>query len=232
MKNQTTTISKTWTVVHADDHELTRLGLVAFINRLPHFQLVGDAADGREAWRLIRTQKPDIALLDVDMPHLSGIEIARLVMKEQLSTQIVLLSAFLNKEVFQEGVLLGINAFIPKKMAVQEIEACLKALRMGKRYLSKVCFEGLKNQSDQVDAYQQNQPIFSLLTPKELAVLTLIAQHLPTQKIAQELNNSERTIDTHRYNISRKLNLSGNNSLLSFALKHRTQIFNFANKSS
>lgn len=210
-------------ILYADDHPVMHLGVSGILRTIEGISLI-DArpSDGEEAKEMIAKFRPNVVLLDLSMPKTNGIEVARWIVEEEYRMKIILFSNFIPKDIFESGLQLGINGFLLKQCALEEIEECLFTIIKGKRYISPLCYEAMvKAKKEYVEKFVNNQPDISLLTKRELEVLQMIAQGKSSTEIADGLFNSKRTIDTHRYRIARKLNMEGKNSLMQFAIEHR-----------
>ena len=173
---------------------------------------------------MITKLKPDLALLDISLPGLSGLEIARQLQAKRLPTRIVFLTMHNDKETFNRAMDLGVRGFVLKDDATQYIISCLSAVARDGHYLSPSISSHLLQRRHQADALAAQKPGLDALTKAELRVLKLIAEQKTSRAIAEELFVSPRTIEAHRANISAKLGLHGSHSLLRFALDNRSAL--------
>jgi DNA-binding NarL/FixJ family response regulator len=206
-------------VITADDHHIFRKGILSILKDDDSIEIVGEASTGIEALHLIHDLNPDIALLDIDMPELSGLDVARKVKNENLKTRIVILTIHKDKEYFNEAIELDIKAYILKDSIANDLIDCIKEVASGNYYISPA-ISGylLKNK-----ALHKSNPL-DKLTSTELQILKLISQNKTSSQIAKELFRSVRTIENHRNNICKKLNLSGQNALLLYAYENKTHL--------
>jgi len=211
-------------VVIVDDHPLFRQGLRQLVETDGQFELVGEAGTGDEALALIRRSKPDIAVLDVNLPGISGIEVARQVQSLKLPTRVVILTMFTEEETVDRALDLGVFGFVLKENATQDILASLVAVAKGEHYLSPSISGFLVRRRGRAEALAQKKPGLDDLTKAERRILKLIAEKKTSRDIAAELFISPRTVEAHRANISQKLGLRGSHSLLQFALENRSSI--------
>jgi len=211
-------------VLIADDHPLFRQGLRQVVEADPRFELIGEAADGNSALQLILTKKPDIAVLDVNMPGLSGLEVARGLQGKRLPTQIVILTMYKEEETFNRAVDFGVKGFVLKENAVQDILSSLVAVAAGEHYLSPSISGYLVRRRGRADELAVKKPGLDDLTKAERRILKLIAEKKTSREIAAELFISPRTVEAHRANICDKLDLRGIHSLLQFALENRPSL--------
>jgi DNA-binding NarL/FixJ family response regulator len=208
-------------VVLADDHPLFRQGLQQTIASDPRLTLVGQANNGAEALRLIRTLEPDIAVLDLNMPNLNGLEVAEKVRDAALRTRIILLTMVQEEAAFSRAMNLGVSGYILKESAGIEIVNGLIAVAAGLPFVSPALSTFMLKRRQRIEALSQRTPTLDDLTVAERRVLKRIAEKRSSKEIASELKISPRTVDTHRANIGAKLGLKGNNSLLQFAIENR-----------
>lgn len=197
-------------IITADDHPLLLKGLNDFLLE-KKYNIIGSGNDGREAYNLITKEKPDIAILDIQMPFLTGLDIAKKCKTNNLKTKIVLITFHKEKILFQKASELNIFGYILKEFAIEEIENCLKSVSKGIPYFSPK-IKDLLGISPFKDSYLPN------LTPSEKKILKLIAKDKTNKEIASLLFISYRTVEKHRSNIISKLKLEQKtNSLLIWA---------------
>lgn len=205
-------------IVIADDHPLLLEGLYTQLITLGYTD-VSKANDGNEAYRLIKENNPDIAILDIEMPFIDGLSIAKQYQKENYNTKFIILSYHQEPEFILKAKSLNIAGYILKEDAISEIELCLKTILGGKEYYSKVF------QTKPVVNAENNLARIESLSPSELKILRLIAQNNSTKNIAEQLFISERTVEKHRSNIITKLNLKGKtNSLFEWTIENKAFI--------
>ena len=204
-------------IIIADDHPLLLKGLSDFLIE-KGYNVVGSGADGREAYNLIAKLEPDIAILDIQMPFMSGIEIARKCNTNQFKTKIVLITFHKEKDLYRQAKDLNIYGYILKEFALDEIENCIYTVTEGDSYFSPKIREHLDEPSAEDDALKD-------LTPSERKILKLIAKDKTNKEIASMLFISHRTVEKHRSNIINKLDLQHKtNSLLIWAKEHQDRL--------
>ena len=211
-------------LVIADDHPLVRQGLRQVIEKDVGLQVVAEAGDGQAALEQIKATQPRMAILDIDMPLLSGFEVARALAKLPLAVEIIFLTVHCEEEFFNEALELGAKGYVLKDSAVTDIVAAIKAVAAGQHYISPQLSSYLLKRSKSVAELNARKPGLEDLTPTERRILKLIAQDKSSKEIAAELFISHRTVETHRTNISRKLELHGNLALVKFALEHKARL--------
>jgi DNA-binding NarL/FixJ family response regulator len=201
-------------IVIADDHPLMLRGLKDFLTS-KGFNIVGVSEDGNSAYNLIVKLKPEIAILDIRMPHKSGLEIAEDCKKNNIDTKIILITFDKEEEIFQKAKEFNVYGYILKEFAIEEIEICIKNVLQGKPYFS----EELK---DFLVSTKPNLGIIETLTKTERKILSLVAKNNTSQEIADELSVSIKTIHKHRSHIIAKLDLDNKpSSLLIWANLHK-----------
>jgi DNA-binding NarL/FixJ family response regulator len=205
------------TVLIVDDHPLLRHGLCDVIAKSPRFKIVGEASDGKEALRKVAFFKPEIVILDIDMPRLNGLETIRAIDELGFPTKVIILTMYKEEEMFDAAMDLGAKAYVLKENAPQEIVAALEKVEQGDTFLSASLLKAGQRRSDRVRDLLLNKPQIEALTPAERRILKLIGDDFTSKQIAERLNLSVRTVDKHRQHICDKLNLHGTHSLLKFA---------------
>lgn len=207
-----------FTIVIADDHPILLKGIYDELTN-HGYNVVGKGTNGAEALHLIETNEPDIALLDIDMPVLTGFEVVRAVLERGLKTKFIVLSFHKEAEYIAQAKALQIDGYLLKEDSFAEIEKCMDAVLNNEEYFSS-SFDNftLKNVRNELRKLQ-------LLTPSEMTILKLIAKQTKNNEIADILCVSVRTVEKHRSNIIDKLNLnSGTNMLTSWALLNKNVI--------
>jgi DNA-binding NarL/FixJ family response regulator len=209
-------------VLIADDHPLMRKGLRLSVEEDPGLKVVGEASDGEAALSLITKLHPHIALLDIEMPKLDGLGVAREVFKRGLKTEIIFLTLHSNQDLFRSAMDLGCKGYILKDSAVQEVVAGIHAVASGRPYISSAITTDLLQSRNRPEP--QASPLTSNLTPTELRIMRLIAQGKTSKEIGSELSIHYRTVENHRTSMCRKLELDGEgaNALLRFALQNKS----------
>lgn len=201
-------------IIIADDHPLVLKGLQDFLIE-KNYNIIDSATNGKEAYKLILKHEPDIAILDIRMPHLSGIEIAELC-QDKLDTKIVLITFEKNSIFYHQAKQLNIYGYLLKELALVEIENCLKAVTKGTPYFSKEIEEQFSNEVE-ID--------INVLTPSEKRILQLIAQNKTAKEIAGLLEVSKRTIEKHKSHIIKKLKLESKHNGLLLFVKENESLF-------
>lgn len=205
------------TVLLVDDHPLLRHGLCDFISRNPRFRIVGEASDGEEALVKINSHKPQVVILDIDMPKLNGFETIKKIRSLALAVKVIILTLYKEEDIFSTAMDLGAKAFVLKENAANDVVAALEAVERGGTFISKSMHAAGKRRSDRVKELLLSKPQIDSLTQAERRILKLIGEDLTSKEIADRLQLSVRTVDNHRQHICTKLKLHGTHSLLKFA---------------
>ena len=208
----------TITVGVADDHHVVRHGLKTLFEAEPEFQVVGEAANGLEAIELVERSKPDVLVLDLMMPGLSGLEVTRQISQRHPATRIVVLSMHANEAYVLEALRNGAAGYCLKDTSAGELVSAVKAVSVGQRYLSAALSERA------IEAYVQraqaaNLDAYDMLTTREREVLHLAAEGRSNADIAERLFISARTVEVHRANLMHKLNLKSQTDIIRYAIK-------------
>lgn len=201
----------------ADDHPILVKGLKDLLVE-KGYEIIGTSSDGRAALNFIFKQKPDIAILDVEMPFLTGIEIAKAALKNDSKTKIVLITLHKEVELYLQAKKLNIYGYLLKEFALEEIEKCLVSVSANKPYFS----EKIK---DMLGYTQESKSILKELTMTERRVVKLIAQHKSNKEIGHLLFISSRTVEKHRSNIINKLNIERKTGSLSTWVQKNKHLF-------
>jgi len=211
-------------VLIVDDHPLFRNGLRQVLQNDVRFELVGEADDGTLAWKSILEKKPDVAVLDINLPGLTGLEVAGKVHAQKLATRIIILTMFKEEDLINRALDYGVLGFVLKENAVEDIITAILSAAQGEHYLSPAISGCLVRRRNRAETLAAHTPGLDDLTKAESRIFKLIAEKRTSREIAAELGISPRTVEAHRANISAKLNLHGNHSLLQFALENRSSL--------
>ncbi len=211
-------------ILIADDHPIFRKGLCEVIAEDPSLQVVRETGDGAEALRLIELLRPTMAILDIHMPKLNGLQVMRSLWEKRSPVKVILLTMHEDEDLFNEAINLGVGAYVLKENAVTDLLKAVRCVAEGKTFVSSSLADLLLRRSQQSAALRREKAGLELLTATEGRILKLIAEDKTTKEIAVSLGISTRTVDTHRQNISHKLNLSGSHSLLKFAYDNKSKL--------
>jgi len=205
------------TIVLADDHPIVRRGLRTLLEAEPDFEVVGEAGDGIEAVRLTERLKPDVVVVDLMMPGMTGLEVTRQVASRVPHTQIIVLSMYDSDAYVREAVRGGAGGYVLKEASPSDLVSAVRAVANGQRYLSPALSQRA------VEAYVERaraaSPTHETLSNREREVLKLAAEGRTSPEIAERLNLSPRTVETHRASLLRKLGLRGQTDLIRYAIR-------------
>lgn len=206
------------TVLIADDHPIFRRGLRMVIESDTTLTVVAEVDNGADALAGIAEHEPDVAVLDVNMPRADGLDVARTIQAKNLPTVPVFLTMHADEAIFNAAVDADVRGFVIKDGAADDIVKCVKEVAAGRSFFSSALSQFLLNRHIAPESPMDN------LTASERRVLTFIAAGKSTREIAEQLFVSRRTVEHHRANISAKLDVSGKNGLLTYAITHKTKI--------
>jgi len=205
-------------VVVADDHQIFRDGLRALLVSRSDFEVVGEAQDGLEAIDLVTRLKPEILILDLAMPGLHGIEVARRLHDSNPETKIIVLSMHSDRRYVIEALRAGAVAYVLKEAGFSELSDVIKEVREGRLYLSPLVSEQVIKDYIRLAEVDEGS-VFALLTAREREVLQLLAAGSATKEIAGELHLSVKTVESHRKQIMDKLEIHSVAELTKYAIR-------------
>lgn len=207
-------------IIIADDHPVVRQGLRLALSVDPSLQVVAEAGDGQTALAQIESLQPDVVILDINMPIMDGLEVARALQNTPRTTALIFLTIHCEEDLFNAALDLGVRGYVLKDSAITEIVTAIRGVAAGGHYTSPALMSHLiKNRRSAASA-----PGLQELTPTERRILRLIAEYLTSKEIAEQLNISYRTVETHRTNICTKLDIHGSHALMKFALAHKAEL--------
>jgi DNA-binding NarL/FixJ family response regulator len=211
-------------IVIADDHPIVRQGLRQVIDAAPGLRVVAEAEDGQVALARIQTHRPDIAVLDIDMPKVDGFAVARAIRDQQLGAAVIFLTIHREEDFFNEALDIGAQGYVLKDSAIVDIVTSIRAVTSGHHYTSPAMTSSLISRRQRAATFRRQKPTLDDLTPTERRILHLIADYKTSKEIADELSISYRTVETHRTNICSKLEIHGSHGLMKFALTHKSEL--------
>ncbi len=208
-------------VVIVDDHPLFRQGLRQAVESDSRFEVVGEAANGPAALEMITKLHPDVAVLDVNLPGMSGLDVASALRAKKSKTKLAVLTMLKDEQAFNKAMNLGIQGYVLKENLGVEILNCIAAVSRNQAYVSPSLSDFLLRRRSQADMLASHKPGLDDLTIAEKRILKRVASGKTNKEIGAELFISPRTVESHRANICEKLELTGTNRLLQFALENR-----------
>lgn len=208
-------------IIIADDHPIFRNGLKQIIDEDEGIEILGLAENGEKAVRIIDELKPEIALLDIDMPKMTGLQVLKHLKNANSDVKVIFLTVFSSEDIFDEAMELGVSGFVLKDCAVNDIVECIYKVAEENYYISPSISNLLVSRRDRIKKLEKEKPSLFDLTRTELIILKLIADGKTSKEIAKEIFISAKTVENHRSNMSNKLNLKGSLSLIKFALENK-----------
>lgn len=212
-------MAKKFKIIIAEDHTIVREGLRALLSSDPNLEVVGEAQDGREAIRSAENLKPDLVLMDLSMPRMSGMDAIREIKKRCPQTKIIVLTVHKTEEYVLASLEAGADGYVLKDATHAELIICIKHVIKGKRYLSPEVSD--KVIDGYLDGKKTIKPssLWSTLTQREREILKLIAEGYKNKEIGDFLCISVKTVEKHRANLMGKLDLHSASALTAFAIE-------------
>lgn len=224
-------------VVLADDHDILRQGLKMLLSLQPDIQVVGEARTGRESVEITGRLEPDVVVLDISMPEMDGFEACRIIRTQHPTIQVLILTMHESEEYFLQALRMGASGYLIKKAAPAELQMAITTVARGgaflypglakaliRAYLSQPTVSPAPSAESRLRTGQAKEAnvaqALSVLTPREIEVLTLVAEGCTNQEIAGRLTLSIKTVQAHRANVMEKLGLRDVTHLVRFALRH------------
>ncbi len=210
-------------VLLVDDHQIVRDGIFALLIKEDDIEIVGEAGNGDELFEKLKFVKPDIIILDISLPKMSGIEIAGILRKDFPELRIIVFSSYTDEETIFKSIRAGAKGFLPKDSMRDDLVEAIKKVHLGFEYLSEkipntILMDYIKKSGSTEDKY--NNTKLGNLTKREREILKLVADGLSYKEIGAELFISVRTVETHKNNILQKLELKSTIDLVKFAIKN------------
>lgn len=204
-------------IVIADDHSLIRVGLKTLICRMDGMEIVGEAGDGMEAFGVIETCKPDVALIDIQMPGLNGMQVASRVADRCPGVKVIMLAESVREEYIWYSIQAGAQGYLIKDVAPEELETAIETVRNGEQYFTRDIPLGVMN--DYLEKKDTEMSLLDHLSDRQREVLQFIAQGASTKKIAEMMNLSPKTVETHRAQLMKRLNIFDIAGLVRYAIR-------------
>lgn len=210
---------KRYTILLADDHTLIRRGIRNLICNNPALEVIGEVGDGEELLEFLETTQPELLILDISMPKLTGIEAVSRVKKKYPKIKILMLTMHKNKQYFYHAMSAGADGYLMKEDSDEELLLAIERIQDGKSYLSPFLSQDFAD--DVISAYRNNRSSpFETLTNREREVLNLVVEGHTSKVMADMLCLSPRTVDHHRANLLRKFDMKNSVDLVNFAIRN------------
>lgn len=210
-------------VIIADDHPIFRSGVREILSKASDIQLVAEAENGMKAYQDILAYLPDVAILDLEMPVLNGLDVCKKVLKDKHQTQFVILTMHKEKQFFHDAMNSGVKGYLLKDTASDDLLDCIRGVYQGNLFVSQ-SLRYLQNEHQHIHSSPEMEKVETLLTPTEKIILKLISSGKTSAEIASMLFVSPNTIENHRSNMSKKLQLEGKNSLMKFSMNLKGEL--------
>ena len=218
------TTHQTISILLADDHPMFRDGVRHSLERESDLRVIGEASDGERGLALLEEHKPHVAVLDMNMPKMTGLEVAKELKRRGGVTEIVFLTMFDDEDILNEAMDVGVRGYILKDSAATDIVAAVRAVAGGRHYISPSLTGKLISRRESQKAFSAEHAGIDRLSDTERKILRLIAESKTSKEIAEALFLGQKTVDNYRYKMCEKLGLSGAYSLLKFAIEHRSHV--------
>ncbi len=202
-------------VLLADDHDVVRLGIRSIVEQIPGATIVSEHSDGASAASALRHQRPDVAILDIEMPGRTGIEIARLLHEQHLPTKVLLLSMHTEGSFVRAAVEAGVAGYLVKQDAGEELRPAIEAINRGDTFISPRVASAL------IESLRRGPADRVLLSPRERDVVRLLCRGMTSKEIAAELHLTPKTVDCYRATIMEKLGVRGVAGIVKYALREQ-----------
>lgn len=205
-------------VLLADDHSIVRAGLCRIVDESNDMEVIAEAADGREAIQKVHKELPDVAVIDISMPGMDGLEVLNQICSYYPKLPVIVLTMHEEEQYVVRAIEAGAMGYVTKRSAPEQLVDAIRRVHAGSRYLTEAAAESL---ALHVARMGQGGSGLESLSTRELQVLTRLAQGHTNREIAEAYNISIKTVDTYRYRVLKKLNLRNNADLSRFAIQNR-----------
>lgn len=205
-------------ILLADDHIVMRDGLSSFLEQQEDFEIIGKSGEGQETIQMAQHLKPDVIVMDINMPNMNGIEATRQIKTILPNIKIITLSVYTRTALVAQMLKAGASGYLPKNSTCRELVESIRAVMKNKTYISSKVIDSVVAYLHRDESVSKNET--KTLTPRERQVLCFISEGKSTKEIANTLFLSEKTIETHRYNIMQKLDIHKVTDLIKYAISN------------
>ena len=208
-------------ILVADDHGIVRKGLRFLLERQEDMEVVGEAADGREAVHLAGQLHPGVVVMDIAMPQLNGIDAAAQILRSSPDTRVIILSMYADEEFLVRALTTGIRGYLLKDSAENDLVRAVRAAASGRCFFSPAIAQALAEDYVRQLQHKGLQGSYELLTQREKEILQLLAEGKSNKEVATVLNVSPYTVETHRTHLMQKLNLHNTAEIVLYAVRKK-----------
>jgi len=210
-------------IILVDDHQIVRDGIKSLLTESSCIEIIGEAQSAYDFFDLLKNLSPDVVLLDISLPNMSGIEVSKVLSKDYPNIKKLMLSMYTSEDFIFNALKAGINGYLPKNTTRDELIGAITEIHKGNEYFSKAISDTILKSYVKSAKYGNNvsEDKLSNLTKREHEILLLVVEGMNNPSIAQKLSISIRTVETHKTSIMRKLDLNSTVDLVKFAIKNK-----------
>ncbi len=209
-------------IILADDHQIVRDGIKALLEKEDNIKIIDEAADGKELLEKIKQHKPDIVLMDISMPEISGIEATKILSTQEPDIKVLILSMYLNEDFILDAIKAGAKGYLPKNTTKLELIDAINTINSGNNFFSQKVSSVIINSYVKKEQNEDGEKIITKkLTSREIEILKLFAEGYTNKEIADNLFISIRTVESHKNHIMKKFNVKNTVQLIKLALKNK-----------
>ncbi len=212
-------MTRTVRLLVCDDHALFRAGMKAVLDAQPGLEVAGEAGDGQAALDEVERLRPDVVLMDIEMPRLNGVEATRRITQAHREVKVLILTMYVDEELVARCLEAGASGYVLKDVPVAQLTYAIEAVAGGGRYLSPAVVDRVIDHRGQ--RIERTRTKYDLLTDREREVLKLLADGLSIKEVAARLERSVKTAEVHKYNLMQKLGVHHRAGLIMYAIAHR-----------